>query len=89
MSLDAWTIAAHCAFSAGALWMIGARFAPALAAGGDWSRALVVTGVALLVSGHGWRTGDTFSVWFSGFFVCAALHRWIDAVSQNLRDSRG
>lgn len=82
MSLDAWTLAALLAFGLGAAAMVAARWRPDLA---DWSRALIITGFALIISGHGWRTGEALSVWFSGFFVCAALHRWIDAVSTGLR----
>lgn len=79
---DAWTIAALLAGALGIAAMIGARWRDDL---GAWSRALIVTAFALYISGAAWRGGETLVVWFSGFFVCAALHRWIDAVSHILR----
>lgn len=77
MSLDIWTVAALVIGALGVAGMVAARWRAGL---GEWVRALVITAVAVALTGHAVRTGDTLSVWFSGFFVCAALHRWIDAV---------
>jgi cell division protein FtsW (lipid II flippase) len=79
MSMDAWTLAALAALGMGIAAIVGGRWRTDL---GEWSRALIMTAFALYISGAAWRTGETYVVWFSGFFVCAALHRWIDAVQQ-------
>ena len=89
---DIWTIAALAFAALGIAAMIAGIWRPDLAGGGlgAWSRALLITAFAAAISGAAWRTVGPLPVWFSGFFVCAALHRWIDAVSQisNIKNLR-
>jgi hypothetical protein len=80
MSLDAWTIAALvCAAGAGGIFLLGNRADPSIF---EWARALAIGAVALAISGAAAHGGGGLALWFSGFFVCAALHRVIDAVTQ-------
>lgn len=80
MNLDLWTIAALiCAAGALGIFLLGNRNNPALF---EWARALGIGAVALGISGAAASGGGGLAFWFSGFFVCAALHRVIDAVTQ-------
>jgi len=81
MSLDAWTIIALVLAGLGAIVLVALRWRPQLA---EHARALLVAAVAIYLSGVAARTGDGYAIWFSGFFVCAALHRWIEAASQSM-----
>jgi hypothetical protein len=45
------------------------------------SRALIVSAAALFVSDFAVAQDQTWLWWLSGFAVCAALHRWFDAVT--------
>lgn len=78
--MTVWTIAALVALAAGLAGWAAGRFhvAPAVA-WGPMSRALIMTAFAIYLSGFAARTHAGYGVWFSGFFVCAAIHRWIDA----------
>jgi hypothetical protein len=82
MSLDAWTIIALILAGLGAVVLVALRWRPEFA---EHARALLVAAVAVYLSGVAARTGHGVAIWFSGFFVCAAVHRWIEAVSQNMR----
>ncbi len=77
---DGWTIIAAVLFVTGVAVWIATRWRPGFA---EHARALLVASVAIYLSGIAARTGDGYAIWFSGFFVCAALHRWIDAVFRN------
>jgi cell division protein FtsW (lipid II flippase) len=85
IALDGWTWAALAALALGVGAAAAGRWRSDL---GEVSRALIMSAFTIYVSGAAWRMGETYVVWFSGFFVCAALHRWIDAV-QTLRAARG
>jgi hypothetical protein len=46
---------------------------------GEWARALIISGLAVAASAYALSTPTAAPIWISGFLVCAALHRWIDA----------
>jgi len=48
---------------------------------GEWARALIISALAVGASGYALSVGQAIPAWISGFLVCAALHRWIDAVT--------
>ncbi len=77
---DAWTVIALVLFVVGVALWIATRWRPGIA---EHARALLVAAVAIYLSGIAARTHDGYALWFSGFFVCAALHRWIDAASRH------
>lgn len=78
MSFDGWTLAALALAVVGGLAVFAGRWKGGM---GEWARALVVTAIAVAITGAAWRGHGAISLWFSGFFICAALHRWIDAAS--------
>ena len=78
MSMDAWTVAALVTLLLGVAAAFAGRWR---AEAPDFSRALIITAFAIYVSGAAWRTHEVWIAWFSGFVVCAALHRWADAIS--------
>jgi L-asparagine transporter-like permease len=78
--MDVWTIAAIVIAVVGAGAMFASRWLPGSS---EWARAAVIAAVAVALSGAAWRGGGALELWFSGFFVCAALHRVIDAVTQS------
>lgn len=54
---------------------------------GEWARALIISALALGASGYALTAREPISAWISGFLVCAALHRWIDAITQRKADA--
>lgn len=48
---------------------------------GEWARALVITGLAIGGCAYALSDRAALSAFVAGFLVCAALHRWIDAVT--------
>jgi hypothetical protein len=48
---------------------------------GVWARALIVSACAVGACTYMWDAGWTPSAFVAGFLVCAALHRWIDALN--------
>jgi hypothetical protein len=87
--MDLWAIAAIAVFGMGLASFLAQRFAPGEVDWGDWARALFVTAFAIYISGAAFRMGEGYVIWFSGFFVCAAIHRWIEAVMHGLKGTRG
>jgi hypothetical protein len=53
----------------------------------DWGRAFMITSVAMIASERAFVTHSLWVTWLSGFLVCAALHRWIDAVTRRKADA--
>lgn len=49
---------------------------------GEWARALIVSALAVGATSYALTAHEPVSAWISGFLVCAALHRWIDAITQ-------
>lgn len=78
--MDIWTIAAIVIAVAGGGAMFASRWLPP--GSSEWARAAVISAVAIALSAAAVRNGGALELWFSGFFVCAALHRVIDAVTQ-------
>lgn len=56
-------------------WMKGA---------GAWARAILLTALALAGTLLAWNFGQVALWWISGFLVCAALHRWVEAAGFRL-----
>jgi hypothetical protein len=49
---------------------------------GEWARALIISAFAVGSTGFALTSpSNTLAFWISGFLVCAALHRWIDALN--------
>ncbi|MBL8557136.1 MAG: hypothetical protein JNM47_00325 [Hyphomonadaceae bacterium] len=48
---------------------------------GDWARALIITGLAIGGCAFALSDGKPVAAFVAGFLVCAALHRWIDAIT--------
>jgi L-asparagine transporter-like permease len=79
--MDGWTLAALALAAIGAAAMVAGRWRVGM---GEWARALVVSAVAMAISGAAWRAhGAPLETWFSGFFICAALHRLIEAAAHS------
>jgi hypothetical protein len=77
MMADPWLAGALALAALGVGLIIAARFSPAL---GGYARAVLVTAVSAAVVSFALRF-DGPVYWFAaGFAVCAALHRWVDAV---------
>jgi hypothetical protein len=49
----------------------------------DLARALIVTAIALMLSDVALARDMSWLWWLSGFAVCAAAHRWVDAFTPN------
>ena len=79
MNLDAWSWIALAIAVIGGAAMFATRWMPTASA---WARAAVIAAVANALSGAALNGGGAVALWFSGFFVCAALHRLIEAATQ-------
>lgn len=53
---------------------------------GEWARALIISAFAVGASAYAFSSPTLWPVWISGFLVCAALHRWIDAFTGRKHD---
>ena len=69
------------ALAAGVGLLLIRGMAPQLTFAGDVARALIVTSVGLALTDVAFAHGPVWAWWLSGFVMCAALHRWIDARS--------
>lgn len=53
---------------------------------GEWARALIISALAVAATAYAVSSPTVWPGWISGFLVCAALHRWIDAVTGRKHD---
>lgn len=80
MSLDIWSWIALAIAAIGGAAMFATRWMPAAS---EWARAAIIGAVAIALSGAALNGGGALAIWFSGFFVCAALHRLIEAATRH------
>lgn len=74
------------ALAIGAVGIVVAFAARWRAGLGEWARALIISALAVASSAYAVAAATPWPAWISGFLVCAALHRWIDALSGRKRD---
>jgi hypothetical protein len=62
--------------------LIGMRpIAPQWGWAPEAARALIITAVGLFLTDIAFVHGPAWAWWLSGFFLCAALHRWREAAA--------
>lgn len=84
MTLDPMMLAALGMAAIGVATAFAGRWRAGL---GEWARALIISALAVGASGYALSVRDAIPAWISGFLVCAALHRWIDAITQRKHDA--
>jgi hypothetical protein len=77
LSIDAWGWAAIGFLLLGGVIALAGRWREGL---GAWARLFWTVALAVLVTGMAINLGHIWIWWLSGFTVCVALHRLVDAV---------